>query len=637
MPRYSYSSSYSPVGDLVVVSICLVMFILMLFSYNRRTRSFRIFLSTVATLVVACYADVVFNLLGTMGEERLLPVVKLFRCVYHASLFTIFFLFVLYIGDVTQLNQKRRVRNTLIAGLILLVVVGVDVYDTVRGTSVVMGDDRLSFQSRGVFFYGYVAYVALILVLMTAVRKRLYRRVMLGFYGTMAMSFVVLLVQGVHGQSSFTAATFLYPMIGMFYIMHASPYDAAIGAIDSRGLEDTVKYNLENRKEFGFLSLYMHAFDEEGKSLPTHLQATIRRFATDFFRGAMLFQVGKGHWMLIYPIARNRNHEKRTKAMLDAFQAEYRLFQYDYKIVVGKSIDEVSRRNEYASFIRDIHRIIPENSIYTVGPEDVKRFNSNEYVLHELEDIYKKRDLNDPRVLVYCQPVLNIRTGRYDTAEALMRLKLERTGMVFPDRFIPLAEEYGYIHVLTEIILNKTCRQVGRLMEQHYAVTRVSVNVSVLELKLDRFCEDITRVIKRNGIPGDKIAIELTESMTDSDFILMKDKISQLREQGIKFYLDDFGTGYSNLERIMGLPFDIIKFDRSLVVACGASERSQRIVHGLANMLAQLDYAVLFEGVETADDEAMCEDMSASYLQGYKYSKPVPIEKLAGYFEKEAA
>ena len=637
MTRYSFSSSYSPVGDLLVVSVCLVMFILMLFSYNRRTRSFKIFLMTVATLVIACYADVVFNLLGTLREERLLPMVKLFRCVYHAALFSIFFLFVVYICDVTQLSQKRRVRNTLIAGLILLAVVGVDVFDTVRGTSVVIEEERLSFQTRGVFFYGYAAYVALILVLMTAVRKRLYRRVMLGFYGTMAMSFMVLLVQGIHGQASFTTATFLYPMIGMFYIMHASPYDAAIGAIDSRGMEETVKYNLENRREFGFLSLYMHAFDEEGKSLPTHLQATIRRFATDFFRGAMLFQAGKGHWMLIYPIARNKDHEKRTKAMLDAFQAEYRLFLYDYKIVVGKSIDEVSRKNEYASFIRDIHRTMPENTIYTVGAEDVKRFNSKEYVLHELEDISRKRDMNDPRVLVYCQPVLNIGTGKYDTAEALMRLKLERTGLVFPDRFIPLAEEYGYIHALTEIILNKTCWQVYRLMEQHYAVTRVSVNVSVLELKLDRFCEDITRIIKRNGIPGDKIAIELTESMTDSDFLLMKDKISQLREQGIKFYLDDFGTGYSNMERIMGLPFDIIKFDRSLVAACSTSERSKRIVNGLANMLAQLDYAVLFEGVEDARDEAMCEDMSASYLQGYKYSRPVPIEKLAGYFEKETA
>ena len=139
---------------------------------------------------------------------------------------------------------------------------------------------------------------------------------------------------------------------------------------------------------------------------------------------------------------------------------------------------------------------------------------------------------------------------------------------------------------------------MSKLIREGYEISRVSVNVSAIELKEDAFCGDITRIIEGNGIPGDKIAIELTESMTDSDFMLMKDKISELRDKGIKFYLDDFGTGYSNMERIMELPFDIIKFDRSMVLASGSSERSRQIVVGLANMLAQLDYAVLFEGVE---------------------------------------
>ena len=630
------NTSYSPVGDLVVVSVCFVMLILMLFSYNRRTRAFKIFLSVVGMLIVAAYADVAFNMLAIANSTRYLTLVKVLRCVYHGALFMIFFLYVEYICEVTQLSRKRWLRNTIIAGVILLVVVGVDIYDTARGTSVSLQDNQLSFHNRSVFAYGYLAYVAMILVLMTAVRKRLYHRVMMGFYGTMAVSFGILLLQGHHGQSSFTVATFMYPAIGMFYIMHASPYDAALGSIDSRGLEDMVRYNLANHREFGFLSLYLRDFDEEGISLPSQVQAAIRRFATDYFRSCTLFQVSKGHYILIYPKYRNRNDEKQIQSILAAFQDEYRRFHYAYKIVIGKSIDEVSRKNEYVSFIRDVQRGMAENTVYTIGPQDIKEFNTKEYVLHELEDIFRKHDLNDPRVLTYCQPVFNIRAGKYDTAEALMRLRLERTGLVFPDQFIPLAEENGYIHVLTEIILNKTCRQVQRLLDMGYAVTRVSVNVSAMELKDEHFCRDITRIINRSGIPGEKIAIELTESKTDSDFILMKDKISELRQQGIKFYLDDFGTGYSNLERIMELPFDIVKFDRSMMMACDASERSHRIVHSLANMLAQMNYSVLFEGVETTSNEAMCREMSASYLQGYRYSKPVPIEKLIGYFEKTA-
>ena len=85
----------------------------------------------------------------------------------------------------------------------------------------------------------------------------------------------------------------------------------------------------------------------------------------------------------------------------------------------------------------------------------------------------------------------------------------------------------------------------------------------------------------------------------------------------------------------MELPFDIIKFDRSLVIASGASERSRKLVYNLANMFAEMNYSVLYEGVETESDEEMCRGMSASYLQGYKYSRPVPIEALREYFRRQ--
>lgn len=634
MGRYVYSADYSPVGDLTVISICIVMIILMLFSYIRRTKSFAVFLSVVGFIMLAAYSNIFFHVLApTAGPERY-PLLNVLRCVYHVFLLLIFVLFVVYIAEVTDLDRRRRWVFCGLATLILLAVTGVDVADTLRGLSLRVTSDGVVFRGRGVFMYGYLAFVALIVVMLAAVRKRLFRRVMLGFYGSMVVSFVILLLQGLKGQTSFTVATFLYPVIAMFYVMHATPYDVTLGAIDSRAMEDMVKYNYERRREFIFMSLYMRTFDEEGREMPKDLKATVRRFTTDFFKRSTLFQVNKGHIILVFPKDRNPDYERRIQSILAAFDDEYRRFQYDYKIVIGHSIPEVSRKNEYVSFIQDVHRTIPENSVRRIEPGDVKKFNSNEYVLRALEDIYNKRDLNDERVLAYCQPVYNIRTGKYDTAEALMRLRLEETGMVFPDQFIPLAEENGFIHALTEIILNKTCQTIRSLTEAGYALSRISVNVSMLELKDDRFCDDIIRIIKRNGIDGDKIAIELTESKTDSDFLLMKEKISELRKLGIKFYLDDFGTGYSNMERIMELPFDIIKFDRSMVIASGVSERSRRIVLSLANMLSELDYSVLYEGVEKDADEEMCIGMSASYLQGYKYSKPVPIETLTSYFEK---
>ncbi len=233
--------------------------------------------------------------------------------------------------------------------------------------------------------------------------------------------------------------------------------------------------------------------------------------------------------------------------------------------------------------------------------------------------------------MVYAQPVFNISTKRFDTAEALMRLKLDETGIVGPGLFIPIAEERGYIHVLTKIILNKTCQKIHELNEQGYNLQRISVNVSMIELKSKSFCDEILDIINKNNISGEMIAIELTESQNEADFIIMKEKIEMLHEKGIKFYLDDFGTGYSNMERILELPFDIIKFDRSMVIASGVNERSEMIVKHLATMFENFKYSVLYEGVETSNDEDRCLSMAASYLQGFKYSQPIPIDELSRF------
>lgn len=631
-----YRTSYYPIGDLVVVSICLVMFVLMLFSYNRRSRSFRIFLGIIGLLIVAANTSVAFNMMMQIGRMELFPTINVLRLVYHTALFGIFMLYVIYIIEVTSLERNRRRPYLILSALIFITMLSVDVFTTLSAELTRVSEYGVALKSQRIFMSGYVAFVALIAVLMASIRNRVYRKVMFGFYGTMAISFLMLLMQRINNQRSFTVATFLYPVIAMFYIMHSNPYDAHSGAMDSRSLSDMVKYNHQHNIPFVFMSLYMPDFDGEGLAIPEDVLAIVRDFSVKYFKGAMLFNIGPGHLLLVFTRKRNPDYEKRIQRILTDFNDQYKRFQYDFKIVVGESIEEISRDNEYASFIRGVQHGVEINTVYRVNPEDVMRFRRYAQLQDELADISAGRDLNDARVLVYCQPVYNIHTRRYDTAEALMRLNLKNLGMVFPDRFIPIAEENGQIHTLTLIILSKTCEAVKSLIARGFDVTRVSVNVSAIELKDEHFCEDVVGIIQRSGISGDKIAIELTESRNDSDFDQMKRMIEQLRQHGIKFYLDDFGTGYSNMERIMELPFDIIKFDRSMVLASEASERSKAIVFSLANMFDGLNYSVLYEGVEKDSEERMCMDMSASYLQGYKYSRPVPIERLEDYFTRIA-
>ena len=222
--------------------------------------------------------------------------------------------------------------------------------------------------------------MAIIVLLLIRVRSRLYKRVMRGFYGAMAISFTVLLIQGLFGQTSFTVSTFMYPVVAMFYIMHSNPYDAVLGAIDSGALSNYVHYHYEKHRDFVFMSLYMRQFHEEGKPLPVDIQAAVRRFTSDFFKGAVLFQVGNGHEILLFSTGRNPDYEQRVDRMLTAFYKEYDIHKFDYKIVIGRSVPEISRKNEYVSFLKFIHRSMQVNTVHRVTREDVERFSKLEQI-----------------------------------------------------------------------------------------------------------------------------------------------------------------------------------------------------------------------------------------------------------------
>ena len=148
------------------------------------------------------------------------------------------------------------------------------------------------------------------------------------------------------------------------------------------------------------------------------------------------------------------------------------------------------------------------------------------------------------------------------------------------------------------------------------------------------FCDDVTTIINNTGLAPDKIAIEVTESRNELDFERVRKVMDTLQLIGIIFYLDDFGTGYSNFARIIGLPIDIIKFDRSLTIMSGKDEESKYMVGSFSDIFENSEYQVLFEGVEDDADEQRCIDMNAQYLQGYKYSKPIPIRQLGSFLQK---
>ena len=632
-------NNYSRMGDVSVIAICCIIFILLGTSYVIRNKSFRIFNSIIGFILIAAIINIGFNEIlqgGYAKDNRYVTgVLYLMRVLYHTILFCVFFCFALYATVVSNMEHKRA-RIIAITGTILFAIfVAVDIALTLTGYGFKIDvDTGQAVGKSNVFMVGYVGFVLFIGVLLFRIRKLVYKRVLFAFYATTALGVIVRFAQMFLSESSLTTLTFLFPALAMLYTMHLNPYDVETGTLDSSSLEDMTANLYRKKKAFIIMSMTLPDFVGEGKSFPEAVKNQTRRFTVEYFRDGTLFQIGNGQTIMIARKDKNPDYNEWMQKILAAFTEQFNIYKLPYKIVYGDSFTDLLGSNEYLSFIDNINSSIPNNTMHRIDVRDIDRYKQKQYIISQLEDIAQKGDLNDPRVLVYCQPVYNLDTKRFDTAEALMRLVLDDAGLVSPNTFIPIAEQRGLIHALTKIILNKACQTIRKLCDEKYSFERISVNVSISEIKDEGFCREVNRILYDNGVPGHKVALELTESQSEEDFLIMKERIEILREEGIKFYLDDFGTGYSNMERILELPFDIIKFDRSMVIAAGQDTRSLQIVKDLAKMFTEFDYHVLFEGVENIDDESRCVDMSATYLQGFKYSKPIPIERLHGFLEK---
>ena len=630
-----YYGNYNVIGDMLAIATCIVFFVLMHNSYIVRTDAYSLFRKIIFTIFLAGAFSLVFHY--SLDHVATMPRFVIYGSLilYHVLLYLALVMYLRYLHMQMRLGPEIT-RWIMIPANILFGLSSL--YECIApyfGWGLRIGENNVLSYGFNIFPIVYCVNCATILYLLVVFRKRIYRQVIQGVIFCSLVSFITLYAQTRTDESSFTVFSFVFPAFAILYMIHSNPYDLEIGAVDAFAFEKLIEYAQKRDREFLLMELYLPDMDVEGAVYPEQVKEAVRRFSGEYLKGATLFQLGSGTLLLTADIAKNANYEQVVNRMLNQFDVEYPKYHLNYKIIISKTMNRLGTDKDYINLFSYAKSKMAVNTVHFIDEDDVEQYQKHKYVLNELTDICKKKNLNDPRVEVFCQPVLNIETKKYDTAEALMRINLPETGRVFPDVFIPMAEEHGLIHQLSLVILHKTCERIREMIIAGYHIQRISVNISALELREANFCRDISEVIRKSGIPFGKVAIELTESQSESDFMIMKKKIEELKENGIKFYLDDFGTGYSNFERIMELPFDIIKFDRSMVIASASDKKSEQMVAHLAKMFSDMNYSVLYEGVETPTDEENCVRMNAKYLQGYKYSRPIPMEQLTDYFEKE--
>jgi diguanylate cyclase (GGDEF)-like protein/PAS domain S-box-containing protein len=243
-----------------------------------------------------------------------------------------------------------------------------------------------------------------------------------------------------------------------------------------------------------------------------------------------------------------------------------------------------------------------------------------------------QRALENGEFELYYQPIVRLADSGVAGLEALLRWRHPQRGLVFPDEFVPFAEETGLIVPIGRWVLREACRQAMEIPPQDdgHPPLYMCVNLSVKQLQNSDVISDVEDSLSESGLPANLLTLEITESMLIDDPDIAITKLGELRKLGIRLAMDDFGTGYSSLSYLSRFPVDVIKMDRSFLRA-GASPEALDLSSAVVALGSSLDLEVVAEGIELIEQSERLHDLGCKLGQGFHFARPMEARHMLDY------
>ncbi|WP_434706327.1 putative bifunctional diguanylate cyclase/phosphodiesterase [Pseudomonas sp. Z1-12] len=231
-------------------------------------------------------------------------------------------------------------------------------------------------------------------------------------------------------------------------------------------------------------------------------------------------------------------------------------------------------------------------------------------------------------LMLYYQPIYDLRVGRVTKLEALVRWQHPVHGLLTPDRFIGIAQANDLMTELDNWVLRKACEDLGALSHCDCATLRIAVNCSPLNLAREELADEIEHTLRVSGVAPQRLELEVTESALMGDLPKTLILLRQIRALGVSLSIDDFGTGYSSVSYLRRLPLDTLKIDRSFIQDIATTPQDMDIVQAIIVMAHALHLQVATDGVETFEQYDFLEGHGCDFIQGYLLSRPVPLAEV---------
>ena len=244
-----------------------------------------------------------------------------------------------------------------------------------------------------------------------------------------------------------------------------------------------------------------------------------------------------------------------------------------------------------------------------------------------------KKALENGEFTLAYQPIINTASQKLTGAEALLRWHNPELGNVPPDVFIPIAEENGLISKIGDWVLLEACQQNKQWQQQGYEPIVMSVNMSARQLGYDKYISSVVGCLKNSQLESKYLELELTETTIMKDVNMAIERLSLLKQLGIKLALDDFGTGYSSMGYINQLKLNRLKIDRCFINKISDNPENVITLNAIISLAKNLRLEITAEGVETAEQLDFIASTACDSVQGFFYSKPVSADNFEAFLK----
>jgi diguanylate cyclase (GGDEF)-like protein len=290
----------------------------------------------------------------------------------------------------------------------------------------------------------------------------------------------------------------------------------------------------------------------------------------------------------------------------------------------GRSVEDLLRHADLAMYYsketgRNVYRFFDE-SLNASAQENLLLITGLRQALAQGEFV------------LYYQPVVALATGALVGAEALLRWKHPKQGLIPPGTFIPVAEKSGLITDIGAWVLEEACRQMQAWCAAGAPLQRMAVNLSPVQFRRGNVEDLVMRALQTSGLPAGKLELEVTESTLVQDVEKFTQTLDRFQQAGLHVAIDDFGTGYSNLSYLHRFSVHTLKVDQSFVRRLLQGERHVAMVSAIIQLARSLGLQVTAEGVEDDATRSLLTQLGADHAQGYWFAKPMPADEFEQYW-----